>query len=354
MDITNSNFITILPEIRDTIIGCDFMAFDTELSGLMKDRVLDRLDSHESRFAKAVNNSRGYLILQFGLSCFTRIDHLHYSNKTYNFYIFPQAHEELGDIDRTFSIQAHAVQFLIGHGFDFNKLFKHGINYLSFQEKKLMTGKLKARNRYNLHKNKPTDLAKQRDAIANAKGFLEVVEWMVTSRKPIVGHNLILDLVQLINQFMEPLTDDYNSFKQTCNSLFPLIYDTKFMAHAILDPDSLTNNQSRLNDLYSFLREGKGVPQIKMDHLQETIDENQLPHQAGYDAFMSGYSFIVMCEAHIRDKRKRLKLNKEEGDTEPVPLAQNDHIVGEFANRIHFSYSSTHKCFHLDGDDDDQ
>lgn len=353
MDVTNSNFTETLPEISQAIGECDFIAIDSELSGLMRDRVQDRSDSHDCRFAKAVSTSRGYFIMQFGLSCFKRLGPLHYCNKTYNFYIFPQANEEFGDINRTFSIQAHAIQFLTKHGFDFNKLFREGITYLNFQEKKLVTKKLKHKNKDGATPTiKTNEPALNKDIMTEAKGFLEVIELLILGRKPIIGHNLILDLIHLINQFMEPLTEDYNSFKETCHSLFPTIYDTKFIAHSILDPDTLTNNQTRLNDLYCFLREGKGVPVIKMEHLnRQLVDENRLPHQAGYDAYMSGYCFIVLSERYVRDKRKRLKLKVDEGETRSTLIAQNDHIMKNFANKIFFSYSLEHKCFYLSGDD---
>ena len=460
MDITNENFVATLPEITQTIQDCNFIAIDTELSGLMREKNLNRFDLPEERFAKSVELSRGYFIMQFGLSCFTRKDDLHYTNRTFNFYIFPQAHESYGDRNRTFSVQAHAIQFLIEHGFDFNKLFKHGISYLTFQEKKVLTAQLKSdmktrsqvefestglpkfvpsslsaycrnwmdkakkfvderrtqsstyvqqitdsqnnhvetadnilelRDSTTHHKrtmmrrvleclpiydsieiHQKTDAKtsetflyisyidrklkneKERNRLIVAKGFLEVIEIIVLSKKPIVGHNLSLDLIQIISQFMEPLSDDYSSFKETCHSLFPLIYDTKYIAHAILDPDTLTNNQSRLEDLYCQLKDSDCFPKIQVDHLGEFIDENQMPHQAGYDAFMSGYCFLALCEGYSKEKKK-FKYNKmsEAASAEPVPLVHQQLIMEDFANRVHLSYSYDFRFFNLSGEEEE-
>lgn len=408
--------------------------------------------------------------MQFGLSCFTRLDDLQYKNRTYNFYIFPQPHQGHGDIDRTFSLQAHAIQFLTEHGFDFNKLFKHGVSYLTFQEKKLLTAQLKSDmkarskvefnsnglpkfvptsmssncrdwmnrvqkfieqrkkiNLANMAKNDSSDSVidnqdsemrdsiqldkdvleirdcstnhkrnimkrvleclpifenmevgqkldseknetylvvnyidkklkseKQKNALVVAKGFLEVLELVILNKKPLVGHNLALDLIQIINQFMEPLSNDYDSFKETCHSLFPLIYDTKFIAHSVLDPETLTNNQSRLNDLYCQLRNSQSFPKIRIEHLGEFFDENQVPHQAGYDAYMSGYCFIALCEGYIRES-KRHKYNKkdEASSLQPISIAKQCQVVEEFANKIHLSYSYDFKYFNLSGDDEE-
>ena len=53
---------------------------------------------------------------------------------------------------------------------------------------------------------------------------------IVKTKKPIVGHNMLLDLLHLYKAFYEPLPDSVDEFKQTIHSLFPVIYDTKLMA----------------------------------------------------------------------------------------------------------------------------
>jgi len=457
MDITNENFLSKLPEIRETIQGCDFIAIDTELSGLMRERMLNRFDLPEERFSKALEYSRGYFIMQFGLSCFTKIDDLKYSSRTYNIYIFPQPHKQYGDIDRTFSIQVHAIQFLTEHNFDFNKLFRHGVSYLTFQESKSLTNQLKhefkergnvelnkdgvpkfvpssmttfcrdsirsvkefvsreelkkecsrihppgkvypggrdgegptldirdcgTHNRRNTLKkaleslpiaekifvdtrrdpdsnetyltveyiDKETKEQRQREALVNAKGFLEVIETIILNKKPIVGHNLSLDLVQIINQFIEELSDDYHSFKELCHSFFPLIYDTKYIAHSFLDAKTVSQNQSRLNDLYSQLKRGTICPNIVIEHLGAFFDENQLPHQAGYDAYMSGYSFISMCEAFLR-KIGGGKSLKDFDVKDLSTIARQPDVVRKFANKIHLSFSYDFKFFDLSDDE---
>lgn len=359
MDVTNLNFIKLLPEIIETIRGCDFIAIDTELSGLMRNRSKNRFDLPEERFAKDVESSRGYFILQFGLSCFSKCADQHYTDRTYNFYIFPQKNNwEPGDIDRTFSLQAHAIQFLIENSFDFNKLFKHGLSYLTFKEKKMVTERLKqeqkrakdnSSNKDPRKENKILSLEEQKNAMLIAKGFLEVLEAMIINKKPIVGHNLCLDLIQIHNQFIDTLTSDYDAFKESCHTLFPLIYDTKFIAHLILNAESVTGNGSRLNDLYCSLKDSETLPKIKVDHLNDFCDENQLPHQAGYDAFMSGYCFLVMCESYLEQQEE------EDGGTDhgPEPIALAKQIVTDLSNKIYLSYSHDFTYFNLSGYEED-
>lgn len=456
MDITNENFLQLLPEITEAITDCDFIAIDTELSGLLRQQRLNRFDLPDERFARDVESSRGYFILQFGLSCFKCLGGLNYANRTYNFYIFPQPLKH-GDINRTYSLQAHAIQFLCQHGFDFNKLFRQGVSYLTFQEKKLLTAQLKndmkQRAKVQIGKNGLPDFvpspmtnyclesikrlnkfidqqskmetdeipksldgdgvsngesvkkadrsrfelrdcsnnhtravlkrvfeclpigdnlqveyardaeteenylvvnylgkgeknSRLKDELTQAKGFLEVIELMIVNKKPLVGHNLSLDLIQIINQFMEQLGDDYGAYKETCHTLFPIIYDSKHIAHQILDVKTLQNNQSRLNDLYCQLKESEKFPKIKVTHTGKCFDEDQMAHQAGYDAYMSGYSFIALCEAYLEaNKSKKYKTDR----SEPLPMQQQ--LIDEFSNKIHLPYSHDIKCIDLGGDE---
>lgn len=358
MDVTNENFIELLPQISQTIKQCDFIAIDTELSGLMRERSLNRFDLPDERFSKAFESSRGYFIMQFGLSCFTKLENgLEFDNRTYNFYIFPQPHEGYGDIDRTFSLQAHAIQFLSSNNFDFNKLFKHGISYLTFEEKRCLSAKLKAEIKIRYKKDKETieqeklESEERNRSLVRAKGFLQVLEQVILNKKPIVGHNLAIDLIQIINQFIEPLNEDYTSFKETCHSLFPIIYDTKFIAHSIFESECLTNNQSRLNDLFCELRDSECEPKVIINHLNEFHDDNQSAHQAGYDAYMSGYCFIQLCQSFLSENRK-CKSKKGDPDQEPASLAQDYRILNEFSNKIHLAYSYDFKHFNLSGDEE--
>lgn len=442
MDVTKENFIQLLPEISDTIRNCDFIAFDTEFSGLHREKCNFFFDTPEERFAKAVETGRDFFVMQFGLACFTRTSSLKYDNKTWNFYIFPQpVTNELynASADRIFAVQAESMQFLSQHGFDFNKLFKHGLSYLTWKEKSAITDKLKLghkaqakvergndglpsfvpqpmrtdckgwlakilefvalrnnftykpgleENKFRLigcctnHKrsifkrilessaisenivideeldhakdkylvieyvSKEMKREKERNEFMLAKGFLEILELIITNKKPIVGHNLLLDLIRIIDQFIEPLTNDYTTFKMLCNSWFPYIYDTKYIATLILDPATLGSNQTRLQDLHYQLSDSCELPKIQVNYANKP-DDKEVPHQAGYDAYMSGYSFIVLCESYLGTKPKALS-----ADILQEPIAKHSKIVEDFSNKIHMMYSYDYTHFNTGGDDE--
>jgi poly(A)-specific ribonuclease len=43
-------------------------------------------------------------------------------------------------------------------------------------------------------------------------GFSAVIESLIAAKKPIVGHNMIYDIIYLYNQFIDDLPDTYNEF----------------------------------------------------------------------------------------------------------------------------------------------
>lgn len=103
-------------------------------------------------------------------------------------------------------------------------------------------------------KNVPDELDKR--LLEHYTGFSKVFKLLTSLKKPIVGHNLLLDLMFMHKQFYRPLpgewdtkqlrciiverlfiinyfpfiTEKYETFKKNINQLFPLVYDTKFLS----------------------------------------------------------------------------------------------------------------------------
>ncbi|XP_076478224.1 pre-piRNA 3'-exonuclease trimmer isoform X3 [Bombus vancouverensis nearcticus] len=97
-------------------------------------------------------------------------------------------------------------------------------------------------------------------------GFSKVFKLLSSSKKTIIGHNILLDLMFMHQQFYKPLPDSYKEFKSNIHTLFPQIYDTKFLSF-------------ELRKLYSRDEDKKNY------------------HSAGWDSYFCGYVFVKM--AHI-------------------------------------------------------
>lgn len=64
-------------------------------------------------------------------------------------------------------------------------------------------------------------------------GFTKVFKLLVTLKKPIMGHNILLDLMFIYKQFYKPLPKKYSDFKTEINRIFPSVYDTKFISYEL-------------------------------------------------------------------------------------------------------------------------
>lgn len=61
-------------------------------------------------------------------------------------------------------------------------------------------------------------------------GFSRVWDLLVDCKKPLIGHNLYLDLQFVMSHFNKPLNYDYDTFKRKILKRFPVIYDNKLLA----------------------------------------------------------------------------------------------------------------------------
>ncbi|XP_068214428.1 poly(A)-specific ribonuclease PARN-like [Palaemon carinicauda] len=374
MEVTKHNFKTILPKVVDAIEGCDFVAIDGEFTGLRTvHNNLNELDTVEERYAKIRHSAQNFGMIQFGLSTFRFVPtKKKYSHATYCFYIL--AKPGAGELFDTGSLN-----FLANNGFDFNKLFKEGISYISMKEEAELRLKLQetpveiskptpvkvneiaAKSFLKESEKKVADFmndATQEELVIDGKtltgfhrkiiynnvaakyeniqiqsvisdsgvrnlvvkkfhsqtalkehiekerqknldekiGFTHVIRKLLESNKPIVGHNLVLDLVHLFEKTVMPLPEKYETFKKMVLANFPTIYDTKLLAKD--PPFSEDIPITGLEILFSDLCEKYKPPEfeIEADHESFEIGDSSKAHDAGYDAFMTGVCFATMVK----------------------------------------------------------
>uniref|UniRef100_A0A3Q2YS13 Poly(A)-specific ribonuclease PARN n=1 Tax=Hippocampus comes TaxID=109280 RepID=A0A3Q2YS13_HIPCM len=124
--------------VYTAIEEADFLAIDGEFSGISDgpsvSALTNGLDTPEERYTKLKKHSMDFLLFQFGL-CTFKYDQkdAKYVTKTFNFYIFPKPFNRTSP-DIKFICQSSSIDFLASQGFDFNKVFCHGIPYLNHEE----------------------------------------------------------------------------------------------------------------------------------------------------------------------------------------------------------------------------
>ncbi|XP_019870862.1 poly(A)-specific ribonuclease PARN isoform X1 [Aethina tumida] len=134
MDVTKSNFDQLLPAIKEAIKNCTFASIDCEITGLNVTKDINAFDTPEEYYIKVKKNCLEFLVIQYGLSLF-RYDKENntFKQTTYNFYIFRKPINR-NIPDQRFLCESNSIDFLTAQGFDFNKLFKDGLSYLTSQE----------------------------------------------------------------------------------------------------------------------------------------------------------------------------------------------------------------------------
>lgn len=115
--------------------------------------------------------------------------------------------------------------------------------------------------------------------IAEAVGLRHIIDAMREARKPLIGHNLLVDLVHIYNTFVAPLPETLSEFKHAIHRDFPAILDTKHVTTTLTDVNSYYTTLSVLHNAINCLN----VPQIRV-HPSHTPSSASAAHNAGFDA----------------------------------------------------------------------
>ncbi|XP_033627523.1 poly(A)-specific ribonuclease PNLDC1-like [Asterias rubens] len=408
-NVTRNNFEELLPEIISSIEASEFVAIDTEFTGLHfeRDSFNSLFDTTQDRYKKLRQTATQFTICQLGLSAFVKVPSKQkYAAHTYNFYLFPRS---CSVIDARFTCQASSIQFLCQYKFDFNKLFHEGVTYVSTEEaeglrqqaeqhetiltsdvdrdlikslssplskwlpsakdgdqismakiqddilsiqvqallrnyfptiwtSKVNTGeilitKVTPEQRANLLAAEPPWTERLLDRI---DGFTKVFRCLSESKKPLIGHNLLTDLLFLHAKFHKPLPEKLNDFKRNIHELFPHIFDTKHLILKIrkeLEERGLSLSITSLEQVYRNLHSHRGKylvlysPDIVLADNALRYSENELFHEAGFDAYLAGYVFLRM--AHYIAAKDTSAL-----ESTPLPFSSYLPALAEYENKI--------------------
>ncbi|KAG0039485.1 hypothetical protein BGZ82_007995 [Podila clonocystis] len=411
MEIIKDNFEASLPMLKKAIEECDFVAMDTEMTGLaLPVNVPKNQDSLSTRYQKVSTSAGSFLVIQLGICTFTWRDEIGgYEARPFNFPCFPSSADEAKAGERFFKCQSTSLEFLIKNGFDFNKWILHGIPYLTRPEEEAYivrktekeannasasvnniaiddrnktfvtmtieriqewlqnsteeTLVLQANNsffRRLIHQVIRTDFNDALHAVADTRArtmtvqrmtdeirlqkeqakipkppmlnLRRVLDMTVEAKKPLIGHNCFLDLMQITQQFLWDLPRELEDWKRSLNFEWNTIIDTKHLAgHPAIKEHLETTGLETVSECVQKEPFSTVGPKIVMaegfdryladaslktaetseTEAQKSQKDDTKYHEAGYDAYITGQAFLRFA-GYILKEHERIAANQEE------------------------------------------
>lgn len=130
------------------------------------------------------------------------------------------------------------------------------------------------------------------------------------SKKLIVGHNCLLDIMYLTSQCFSNLPQCYDEFKKLIHQIFPNVIDTKFIASNDKFKDIFKTTV--LNHVYERLQsEPFEKVEFEWENIFQTYNlDSPKEHEAGFDSFLTGYCFLIISKylkVHLENKFEKCK-----------------------------------------------
>jgi hypothetical protein len=142
---------------------------------------------------------------------------------------------------------------------------------------------------------------KRRDDYQQTIAFSRVWLELINFKKPVIGHNLYLDLLFSFEHFHMYNASSFGKFKETVNQCWPQLFDTKVLASEFGRED--ISSRLNLEELYTKLQE---ITQIKVKVAEGFTDYakggDESFHDAGYDAFVTGSCYYMLSKLEGADQ----------------------------------------------------
>ncbi|NXY01024.1 PNDC1 ribonuclease, partial [Pteruthius melanotis] len=206
-------------------------------------------------------------------------------------------------------------------------------------DKKVMVKKVSPERRHLLE-NSSYDHCQKKLILLSARGFTNLFQILVKAKKPLVGHNMLMDLMHLHDKFYRPLPESYEEFKRNIHNLFPVIIDTKTVIKSVRKK-CLFPRVSSLLEVYAVLcssnlnPKGPPCPVIALASGCSRYAEKKSPHEAGYDAFLCGSGKVLLKSFRVYVGLWQSFPSLDAVEADPS-FSQYLTVLAEHVNKVNF------------------
>lgn len=127
-------------------------------------------------------------------------------------------------------------------------------------------------------------------------GLRKIFERLASVGKKLIVHNGILDIFYIYHTFFQPIPNNLGDFKKQWLDLFPNLFDTKYIISTSHVLTEKIGTNSQLGTCYEKLLKESGPELVMADGFNryqiKEIDQGVFSHEAGFDAFMTGFIFF--------------------------------------------------------------
>ncbi|KAJ1665478.1 hypothetical protein IW140_003198 [Coemansia sp. RSA 1813] len=135
-------------------------------------------------------------------------------------------------------------------------------------------------------------------SVDEARGFCAVIDLLSKARKPVVGHNMPLDVLHAFSKFHRALPETRAAFEHAVAGFLPVLIDTKYIIESTpgIKVRYRTSNLDEIAPMLEQEAARESQQPLIRNHPRFTRHANQAMHEAGFDAYMTGATFIRLLK----------------------------------------------------------
>lgn len=197
-------------------------------------------------------------------------------------------------------------------------------------ENEVFVKKVLPRQRWQMER-QDLDRCRKERILLSVLGFTIIFRFIVAAKKPLVGHNMLMDLLHLYDKFYQPLPESYEEFKRNLHTLFPIIIDTKTVTRAVWKVLQFPRART-LMEVFNLLNSNQNPAQPSSPLIEHAPDcrkyvDEACPHEAAYDAFVCGSVLVKL--GHLL-----LVTNQMDTEDPTRPFSRYMDVIREHINQV--------------------